>query len=97
MRYLVTSPSVEYPARLYRGDVLFAARPGGDVALFSELPIQLPHRSRSWGSGQGLPVRRPKAVKVLPGERELSWEENKDGFGFELPHCEALAVVRVDW
>ncbi len=98
MRYLVTSPSVEVsgPACI---EVTCYSRPDLGATLLYFLNSQF--------SAPPVPVlgirtgfagdRRPKAVKVLPGERELSWEENKDGFGFELPHCEALAVVRVDW
>jgi hypothetical protein len=98
VRSLVASPTVEVvaPACI---EVTCYSRPdlGATLLYFLNSQFNAPPVPVSGIRARLVGARRPRAVKVLPEERELSWEETKDGFGFELPHCETLSVVRIDW
>ena len=39
----------------------------------------------------------PASVRLVPEGKELDWEPAGSGLQFQLPTCEALAVVRIDW
>ncbi len=94
---------------LFVSTVAVVAPPCIEVTLFSrpDLEATTMFFFNSQASAPPVPVRgirvwlaasrRPAAIRMLPGGETLRWDDGAEGFDFEVPVCETLAAVCIDW